>query len=148
MSNVLTLEPRPIEELDTRTKRLVKVAMKARKRAYAPYSKYLVGAVVVDTKGRIHSGCNVENANYAGTTCAEQVAVTKMVSRGGREIRRVVLVTSSDEPVFPCGFCRQIIIEFGPSAEVTTVNKRMTQFAQSTMEELLPAQFSKEQLTS
>ncbi|MBI1861927.1 MAG: cytidine deaminase, partial [Deltaproteobacteria bacterium] len=111
-------------------------------------SKYLVGAVIVDTRGKIHAGCNVENANYAGTTCAEQAAVVKMVSRGAREIRRVVLVTSSDEPVFPCGFCRQIIIEFGPHAEVTTVNRRMTQFAQSTMDELLPAQFSKKQLHS
>lgn len=141
-------EPKPVEELDKKTKRLVRMAVRARKRAYAPYSKYLVGAVVVDSKGKVHSGCNVENANYAGTICAEHVAVAKMISRGGREIRRVVLVTSSDEPVFPCGFCRQIISEFGPSAEVTTLNRRTTIFSQASMEELLPAQFSKKQLKS
>lgn len=139
-------EKRPIEELAPKMKRLVRLALKARKRAYAPYSKYLVGAVVVDGRGKVFSGCNVENANYAGTICAEHVAVAKMVSWGSREIRRVVLVTSSDEPVFPCGFCRQILSEFGPSSEITTVNRRATVFSQTTLENLLPGRFSRKSL--
>lgn len=141
------VEVQPIERLDSKTTKLVRLAMRARKRAYAPYSKYLVGAVVVDKKGKIFSGCNVENANYAGTICAEHVAVAKMVSRGSREIRRVVLVTSSDEPVFPCGFCRQIISEFGQKAVITTVNRRATRFAEAELIEILPWVFSRKELS-
>ena len=141
-------EQHPVEELDPKTQRLVRLAMRARKRAYAPYSGYLVGAVVVDSRGKVFSGCNIENANYAGTICAEHVAVAKMVSRGSREIRRLVLITSSDEPVFPCGFCRQILSEFGARAEITALNKRATVFSQATLSSLLPAEFSRRQLES
>ncbi len=141
-------ETMPIEKMNAKLKRLVRLAIKARKRAYAPYSKYLVGAIVVDSRGKIFSGCNVENANYAGTICAEHVAVVKMVSRGSREIRRVVLVTSSNEPVFPCGFCRQVISEFGPKAVITTVNRRATVFAEAELSAILPAGFSRKQLSS
>ena len=141
-------EVKPIEDLDAKTQKLVRRALKVRKRAYAPYSKYLVGAIVVDSKGKIHSGCNVENSNYGGSICAERNAVTKMVSRGGRQIRRVIIVASSDEPAFPCGFCRQVIAEFGPNAEIVAVNRRATQFSDSSMTDLLPFQFSKKQLRS
>lgn len=137
----------PIEDLDPKLRRLVHLALKVRKRAYAPYSKYLVGVVIVDGRGHIHSGCNVENASYGVSVCAERVAITKMVSRGAKEIRRLVLVTSSDEPVFPCGLCRQSIAEFGPEAMIVTVNRRATVFSQSTLSEILPSQFNRSVLT-
>jgi cytidine deaminase len=143
-----TPESRPAEELEHSMHRLVRIAMRARKRAYAPYSKYLVGAAVVDSRGKVYSGCNIENANYAGTICAEHVAIAKMVSHGSREVRRLVLVTSSETPVFPCGFCRQIIAEFGARSEITTVNRRGTLFAQAMLEELLPMGFSRRELRS
>ncbi len=76
---------KPIEELDKAGQKLVARAMQARRRAYAPYSKFLVGCVIVDTRGKSHSGCNVENASFPTVLCGEAVAIGKMVSRKGRE---------------------------------------------------------------
>src|SRR5688572_11148833 len=94
---------KPIESLDKRTLKLLRFAMKTRKRAHAPYSNYRVGVALLDNKGSIHSGCNVENASYGGSICAERVAICKMVTRGGKEVRQIVVIAPSEEPVFPCG---------------------------------------------
>ena len=139
--------PKPIEELDRKALRLVRLALSARKKAYAPYSKFLVGCALIDGKGKVHTGCNVENASYGVAQCAERTAIGKMVSRGGsREIRTLVVVTSSDEPCFPCGICRQMIFEFGRKTRVVAVNLRASRFREASMQELLPGAFSREQL--
>jgi cytidine deaminase len=136
----------PIENLDKRHLRLLKHALAARKRAYAPYSKYLVGCAIQDNKGKIHTGCNVENASYGASVCAERVAIGKMVSRSSREITRLVVVTSSEDPVFPCGLCLQVIAEFGKKAKIIAVNRRGTLFQLVPFEALFPQAFSPEKL--
>jgi len=89
---------------------LVKAAAEVRLRAYAPYSQYLVGAALLDDRGQIHVGCNVENISYGGTICAERAAATRMVSDGGSQIRAIAVVTKDGGA--PCGLCRQFLIEF------------------------------------
>lgn len=136
----------PIEDLDKKEMALVRAALRARKKAYAPYSQYPVGAVVVDSKGKLHSGCNVENASYPAGICAERTAIAKMVSRGGRQLRCVVVAASSEEPVFPCGICLQVIQEFGRNAQLIAVNRRGTVYQKAAVSNLFPFAFSPEKL--
>ena len=138
---------RPVEQLDLAHRKLVRLALRARERAHAPYSHYRVGCALKDSDGRVHTGCNVEVANYAGTICAERGALSKMVSRGGKSCREVVVVTSSDVPAFPCGECLQMIQELGPGATVYAVDHHGKSYRAATMRELLPFAFSKEMLT-
>lgn len=140
-------EVKPIENLDKATLKLVRMAMRTRKRAHAPYSKYRVGCALLDDKGKIYTGCNVETANYSGTICAERTALVKMVSRGGKRCRRMVIVTSTDIPAFPCGECLQMINELGRDSTVFAVNVRGTIYRQASLAELFPYAFSKEMLT-
>ena len=139
-------EIRPIKSLDPALRTLVRKAMKVRKRAYAPYSHFRVGCAIEDSDGKVHTGCNVENASYPAVSCAERVAVGKMVSRGNRNIRRVVVVTSSDEAIFPCGVCLQIMLEFGTHASVIAVNRMGTVFREAELSELIPGGFTVVQL--
>jgi cytidine deaminase len=90
-------------------------------RAYAPYSGFRVGAAVVTASGRVIAGCNVENASYGLTICAERVAVFTAVAEGETEVRAVVVYTPTPTPTAPCGACRQVLHEFGPGAEVISV---------------------------
>jgi cytidine deaminase len=101
-------------------KRLVRAARAACRRAYAPYSRFHVGAAVLTGKGTVYSGCNVENASYGLTNCAERTAIfTAVASEGSKvAIRAVAVHTNSDAPCAPCGACRQVIFEFGPDAVV------------------------------
>lgn len=100
--------------LDSRTRRaLVSAARAVRKRAHAPYSNFQVGAAVLDERGRIHTGCNVENASYGLTICAERNAVAAAVAAGARRLRAVAVVTKTTPPGSPCGACRQVLAEFG-----------------------------------
>ncbi len=93
--------------------RALKAAQKARLNAHAPYSGYLVGAAIVTAEGKIFSGCNVENASYGGTNCAERTAIFKAVSEIKKlKIAHVIVVTDESNPWPPCGLCRQIISEF------------------------------------
>lgn len=89
-------------------------ARKARDKAYSPYSKISVGAALRTSAGKIYTGCNIENASYGGTTCAEQVAIHKAISEDGKiEITEILVITDSDPPWPPCGICRQVLAEFG-----------------------------------
>jgi cytidine deaminase len=92
---------------------LLRAARAARKHAHAPYSRYRVGAAVRDERGRIHTGCNVENASYGLTVCAERNAVAAAVAAGAKAIRAVAVVTASRPPATPCGACRQVLAELG-----------------------------------
>ena len=99
-------------------------ALAARENAHAPYSKFRVGAALQDTGGRIHTGCNVENATYGLTLCAERVAVFKAISEGAREFQRIAIAADSETLTPPCGACRQILWEFCGDIEIVLVNLR------------------------
>jgi len=101
---------------------LVEAAIAARQNAHAPFSKFKVGAALQDDQGRIFTGCNVENATYGLTICAERVAVFKAISEGARKFRRIAVAADTDMLTPPCGACRQILWEFCGDAELTLVN--------------------------
>jgi cytidine deaminase len=101
---------------------LLQAAIAARENAHAPFSKFKVGAAIEDSSGRIHVGCNIENATYGLTVCAERVAVFKAISEGVRQFRRVVVAADTDVLTPPCGACRQILWEFCGDIEITLVN--------------------------
>ena len=103
---------------------LLEAALAARQNAHAPFSHFKVGAAVEDDTGRIHTGCNVENATYGLTVCAERVAIFKAVSEGARKFRRVAVAADTDKLTPPCGACRQILWEFCGDVEITLVNLR------------------------
>lgn len=124
---------------------LIEAARRAQQQAYAPYSRYRVGAAVEGEDGSVFAGCNVENASYGLVMCAERVAIGAAVAAGVRQFRRVVVVSDSEPPAPPCGACRQVIFEFAPDAEVLAVGPRSSH--RWTMRDLLPAAFSGSQLT-
>jgi cytidine deaminase len=101
---------------------LIEAALSARERAHAPFSKFKVGAAIVDEHGHTFTGCNVENASYGLTLCAERVAVFKAISEGAGRLIRVVVVADTPTPTPPCGACRQILWEFMGDTEITMVN--------------------------
>lgn len=103
-------------------KRLTAAARKARRRAYAPYSRFAVGAAVLDQLGRIHAACNVENASYGLTICAERAAVFAAVAGGARRLRAVAIVAGRTDPVPPCGACRQVLAEFSRDIPVRMIS--------------------------
>ena len=103
---------------------LLVAALRARENAFAPFSRFRVGAALEDADGRIHTGCNVENATYGLTVCAERVAVLKAVSEGARQFRRVAIAADTETLTPPCGACRQILWEFCGDIEILLVNPR------------------------
>ena len=121
--------------------RLLKAARKAMKNAHAPYSKFHVGAAFLTTKGEIFSGCNVENASYGLSNCAERTAIFSAVAELGPkiEIRAIAVVNNHGVPCSPCGACRQVIYEFGPEATILFQGKKA--WKKSHITELLPEGF-------
>ena len=103
---------------------LTAAALAARENAHAPFSKFRVGAALEDHAGRIHTGCNVENATYGLTLCAERVAVFKAISEGVRKFQKIAIAADTDTLTPPCGACRQILWEFCGDIEVILVNPR------------------------
>ena len=101
---------------------LIEAALAARHHAHAPFSKFKVGAALEDESGRIFTGCNVENATYGLTVCAERVAVFKAISEGARKFNRIAVAADTDVLTPPCGACRQILWEFCGDAELILVN--------------------------
>lgn len=121
---------------------LIEAAVGARLHAHAPYSQFKVGAAVCDTDGRIHAGCNVENAAYPEGICAETAALAAMVLAGGREAVEVVICGAGDWPVLPCGGCRQRLRELaGPALRVHAAAEDGRLLASHTLAELLPHAF-------
>jgi cytidine deaminase len=120
---------------------LIEMARRAREYARAPYSNFKVGAVVECADGHVFTGCNVENSSYGSTLCAEQVALAKAISEGARDFVRIAVIADTDEPIPPCGNCRQVIFELcGGEAEVVMANLR-GQVEIKKAGELLPAPF-------
>lgn len=120
---------------------LVERATAAMERAYAPYSRFRVGAALLGLDGSITDGCNVENAAYPAGICAERSAVAAAVARGVRAFEAIVIVTEADVPTPPCGMCRQVLVEFAPKLEVVSIT-RGGAVAKWSMSELLPAAFT------
>jgi len=127
-------------------RQLIEMARQVRELAYAPYSHFPVGAALLGRSGRVYTGCNVENASYPLTICAEQAAITKAVSEGEREFKAIAVMTATGAT--PCGACRQILREFGgPDGDLRVIvadtEGRVRTF---TIAELLPAGFTPDQL--
>lgn len=123
---------------------LIERARGAMANAYAPYSNFPVGAAIEAEDGRIFVGCNVENASYGLTICAERMAVGAAVVAGARRFRRVAVTTAVEPPASPCGACRQLLMEFGPDMEVLGVGPKSER--RWTLRQLLPDAFNRESL--
>lgn len=121
---------------------LLDAATKTRENAYAPYSRFKVGAAIRATSGAVYTGCNVENVSYPEGTCAESGAIAAMIAAGEASIAEVVVVADSPTPVTPCGGCRQRIAEFAGEDVVVSVYTLDGKSRSMTVGELLPGQFS------
>jgi cytidine deaminase len=119
---------------------LLAAARAAREHAHAPFSRFRVGAALDTADGRVITGCNIENATYGLTLCAERVAMFKAISEGHRSFRRVAIVADTAAPTPPCGACRQILWEFGGNLEVLLGNLQ-AETARMALKELLPLPF-------
>lgn len=124
---------------------LVSMAKEAMEHAYAPYSHFKVGAALLAKDGRVFKGCNIENASYSATNCAERTAIFKAVSEGVREFEAIAIVASSGDYASPCGICRQVLFEFMPDGKVIldSEEKGMATFS---VQELLPFGFRGEDI--
>jgi cytidine deaminase len=125
---------------------LVRAASEARARAYAPYSGYRVGAAILTRRGGVYAGCNVENATYGATSCAERSAVAAMVAAGDQDPVAAAVVSAGPEPATPCGICRQVLIEFAADMPILLVGEdgrgRATVQRTTRLAKLLPGAFS------
>ncbi|RCW64949.1 cytidine deaminase [Saliterribacillus persicus] len=120
---------------------LLQLAKEAREYAYTPYSKFQVGAALVTKSGKIYTGCNIENAAYPVTLCAERVAIFKAISEGETEFEQLAVVADTKRPVPPCGSCRQVMSEFFNHDMEIYAGNLGTEKKTITMEELLPFSF-------
>jgi len=121
---------------------LIQKAIDARQYAYMPYSGFAVGAALLTKGGKVFSGCNVENASYGLTLCAERVALFKAISEGERSFQALAVVADTEKPISPCGACRQVLVEFQP--DLTVVMSTLTRKVEITqISALLPNAFRK-----
>jgi len=124
---------------------LVRRAREVMQNAYAPYSTFHVGAAIEAADGTIHVGCNVENASYGLTICAERMAVGAAVAAGKRSLKRIAVATAVEPPATPCGACRQLLAEFGLDLEIIAVGPSSER--RWKLKELLPEAFTRESLS-
>ena len=129
----------------TLRRRLLAAARRAARHAYAPYSRFRVGAAVLTASGKLFAGANVENASYGLTSCAERTAICNAVAEGERKIVAVAIFTPTRLPQTPCGACRQVIHEFGPRAEVLCERNSRTRI-ETSLDRLLAAPFGPKNL--
>ncbi len=122
--------------------KLIECARRARENAYAPYSNFKVGAALEARNGRVFAGCNVENATYGLTVCAERVALWKAISEGEREFSAIAVVSESERPASPCGACRQLLWEFCGDIQVFLANLQGSREIRR-MAELFPQPFDR-----
>jgi cytidine deaminase len=120
---------------------LVDLARRARAQAYAPYSKFKVGAVVECRDGRVFTGCNIENSSYGLAICAERVALGKAISDGASDFTRIAVIAETHSPVPPCGACRQVILELCGGDALIVMANLQGRMEKRTISELLPAPF-------
>ncbi len=125
---------------------LLSKARAMREFSYAPYSHFAVGAALEADDGSVYTGCNVENAAYGSSICAERTALLKAVSCGARQFRRIAIVGSGPLPCWPCGACRQMLYEFAPDLEILVGNGAAPSYETTTLSALLPQGFGPTQL--
>jgi cytidine deaminase len=134
--------------VDAATRRaLVRAALRARRRAYAPYSNFKVGAALLTRQGTTFSGCNVENASYGLCICAERVAVTKALSEGRKDFIALAVATQSSPPSPPCGLCLQTLVEFSSDLPLLLVNPN-GESVETSLSALFPGAFTRALLES
>lgn len=122
--------------------KLIQNALNVQKKAYAPYSKFYVGAAVLGENDKIYCGCNIENASYGLTICAERNAIFQMATNQIYRIKAIAIVGSCNQPCAPCGACRQVIREFAnPDVSILLCNQQGKLLITTTLEELLPRSF-------
>jgi len=126
--------------IEQKLQKLIQAAIETRKQSYSPYSNFAVGAAVLSNDGYIYGGCNIENASYGLTNCAERTAIFNAVSDGKRNISAIAVVADTDRPCSPCGACRQVIGEFKIPCIIMANLKG--EYKTVTLEELLPFSFS------
>ena len=122
-------------------KELLKIAEKAKENAYVPYSKFHVGAALLTKSGKVFTGCNVECASYGGTNCAERTAIFKAVSEGEREFEKIAITSDNIGETYPCGICRQVILEFGRDIKVV-LGESEGEYREMSIQELIPYGFT------
>ncbi len=127
-------------------KELVRLAIEAREKAYVPYSKFKVGAAIEMEDGSVFTGCNIENASYGATNCAERTAIFKAVSEGHTIMKKIAIVGDMLAFTAPCGICRQVIAEFAAIDIEIVLIKNQDEYIVKTLEEILPGAFTKEDL--
>lgn len=127
-------------------KKLIDEAIDASKQAYVPYSKFHVGAALLTDNGKIYKGCNIENASYGLTNCAERTAIFKAVSEGEKKFKAIAIVGDTDGPISPCGACRQVLAEFLDADSVVILTNMKGDTKETTIEALLPGFFSSKDL--
>jgi len=135
-----------LEEDKMDIKELVKLAIEARGKAYVPYSKFKVGAAIEMEDGSVFTGCNIENASYGATNCAERTAIFKAVSEGHTIMKKIAIVGDMSTYTAPCGICRQVIAEFAAKDIEIVLIKNQDEYLVKTLEEILPGAFTKEDL--
>lgn len=126
--------------------RLIHESKKARQFAYSPHSNFSVGAALLDEDGKIYHGCNIENASYGLTNCAERTAIFTAISAGVRKFKALAIVGDTDDPITPCGACRQVMIEFFDENMPIFCTNLKGDVYETTVGKLLPGAFSKEDL--
>ena len=119
----------------------IKEALKARENAYSPYSKFCVGAAILCKNGNVYTGCNIENASYSVTVCAERVAIGNAISHGDKAFKAIVICSSSDDYCYPCGVCRQTLSEFCNGEFEIVLAKNEEEYKVYRLSELLPESF-------
>ncbi|WP_210364929.1 cytidine deaminase [Bacillus sp. REN3] len=121
---------------------LIEKAIEARSKAYVPYSDFQVGAAIITGNDNLYLGCNIENASYGLTNCAERTAIFKAVSEGEKEIKAIAVVGDTEGPISPCGACRQVIAEFATDETKIYLANLNGDVKETTIDEILPGYFS------
>lgn len=130
------------QKLSEAEQRLIDAAKNARDNAHAPYSKFKVGAALLTKDGNIYASCNVENASYGASVCAERNAVASAVAAGVKDFKMLAIITQSDPPAAPCGLCRQVLVEFCDDLPILLCNLK-GEVVRTTLRELQPLPFRK-----
>lgn len=123
--------------------KLIKEAISAREKAYCPYSNFKVGAAALFEDENIYTGCNIENASYGATNCAERTAIFNGVSKGNKVLKELALIGDINNYTYPCGICRQVITEFAESKDMKIyIIKNENDYIEKTLEEIMPGSFT------
>ncbi|AEM77984.1 cytidine deaminase [Thermoanaerobacter wiegelii] len=126
--------------------KLIELAKEAREKAYVPYSHFKVGACVLTEDGKTYQGCNIENASYGLTNCAERTALFSAYANGDRKLKAIAVVADTEGPVSPCGACRQVMLELGGEDMTVILSNMKGDYAVVTVKDLLPGAFTSKDL--